>query len=75
MSNQVNPYNVFSEIEMQELENLYNEALINFYEDLEVNPFASVDEYPIEKYITDKFKVLPKKMVNNLVQEVVNQFI
>lgn len=75
ISNQVNPYNVFSEVEMQELEELYNEELRNFWEDLKVNPFASVDKYPIEKYITDRFKELPKEMVNDLVQEVINQFI
>ena len=75
MSNQVNPYNVFSEVEMQELEELYNEAMRNFWEDLEVNPFASLDEYLIEKYITDRFKELPKEMVSDLSQEVINQFI
>lgn len=69
-----NPFTFFNEKEWSHIEELWNEIIVDFYQETEVNPFANIDFYPIENYLKtlgqfsdEQIKEMTDQIYNQLV--------
>ena len=66
---------LFTENELIQLSDLYNDAIKDFNYEVEINPFAYPDYSDITDFINDKFENLTDKLAKELTNEVTNYII
>lgn len=73
-SNFFNPFSFFSEEEWSHIEGLWVDIIVDFYQDAELNPFASVDLEPIENYLKTLGQ-FSDEQINEMTKQIYNQLV
>lgn len=74
MSNNFNPFTFFSEKEWENIEHIYSESMGDFWNELDVNPYAYPDYTDIENYIKT-IGQFSDEQLKQMLEEILNQLI
>ncbi len=73
-NNFFNPFTFFTEKEWNHIEELWSEIIADFYQEIEVNPFAIIDFHLMENYLKtlgqfsdEQIKEMTEQIYNQLV--------
>jgi hypothetical protein len=74
MSNNFNPFTFFSEKEWENIEHIYSELMVDFWHELETNPYTYMDYTDIENYIKTLGQFSDEQL-KQMLEETLNQLI
>ena len=63
---------LFTTDEILKLQKLYDDAIIDFNYEVEINPFACIDYFYITEFVNTKFENLSTSLASEITNEITN---